>query len=74
MLVAAIYLGLLQSLEMYNKRGKALHKPANGELYLGQGIVPAEKRRVTEYLVLEKRMWYDAPWVIREQMYNSRPI
>jgi protein MBA1 len=24
-----------------------------------------------EYLVLEKRMWYEGPWVIREQIYET---
>ena len=64
---------LLQSLEIYDKRGKALHKSAEGGPPVGLGIVPAERRRVTECLVLEKRMWYDGPWTFREQMYESPP-
>ncbi|KAF8644921.1 hypothetical protein AX16_008203 [Volvariella volvacea WC 439] len=61
-----------QSLEIYDKRGIALHTPANGEQVTpGQKIVPAERRRVTEYLVLEKRMWYDGPWMIREQLWEA---
>ncbi|KAK2461237.1 hypothetical protein APHAL10511_006764 [Amanita phalloides] len=63
-----------QSLEIYDKRGRALHKPADGEPSFGKGTVPAEKRRVTEYLVVEKRMWYDGPWVFREQIYENHPI
>ncbi len=63
----------LQSLEIYDKRGKAVHKSADGGPAVGLGIVPAEKRRVTEYLVLERRMWYDGPWLVREQMYESPP-
>ncbi|PFH50635.1 hypothetical protein AMATHDRAFT_60777 [Amanita thiersii Skay4041] len=60
-----------QSLEIYDKRGKALHKLADGETSLGQGTLPAQRKRVTEYLVLEKRMWYDGPWIFREQLYDS---
>lgn len=37
----------------------------------GYGNCPAERRRVTEYLVFEKRMWYDGPWVIREQLWEA---
>lgn len=61
-----------QSLEIYDKRGKALHKPADSEPNFGPGTFPAERRRVTEYLVIEKRMWYDGPWVFREQVYEGR--
>ncbi|KAF8636909.1 hypothetical protein AX17_003160 [Amanita inopinata Kibby_2008] len=60
-----------QSLEVYDRRGKALHKQAEGGTSFVQGTVPAERKRVTEYLVLEKRMWYDGPWVFREQMYET---
>jgi hypothetical protein len=29
-------------------------------------------KRVVEYLVLERRMWYaDAPWIVREQIYEG---
>ncbi|KAF8635415.1 hypothetical protein AX15_000409 [Amanita polypyramis BW_CC] len=62
-----------QSLEVYDKRGRALHKPVDGGPSFGQGAVPAQRRRVTEYLVIEKRMWYDGPWTFREQMYENRP-
>ncbi|KAF8493619.1 hypothetical protein JB92DRAFT_2998348 [Gautieria morchelliformis] len=34
---------------------------------------PAPKR-VLEYLVLEKRMWYDEPWVVRDQLWEGLPI
>jgi protein MBA1 len=37
------------------------------------GTAPAEKKRVVQYLVLEKRMWYDGPWLIREQIWESAP-
>jgi len=36
----------------------------------GRGNVAAERKRVTEYLVLEKRMWYDGPWTFREQLWE----
>ncbi|KAF8348621.1 hypothetical protein F5887DRAFT_951033 [Amanita rubescens] len=73
MLHALIKFDTEQSLEIYDKRGKALHKSADGGPAVGLGIVPAERRKVTEYLVLEKRMWYDGPWMVREQMYESPP-
>lgn len=50
----------MQSLEVYSKKGTL--------------ISPRESsapRRVTEYLVLEKRMWYDAPWKIKQQMFEG---
>ena len=31
-----------------------------------------EPKRVVEYLVFEKRMWYDTPWVIKEQLHIDR--
>jgi len=45
-----------QSLQIHSKKGELLNP--------GQGA-----KRVVEYLVLEKRMWYDAPWTIREQIF-----
>ncbi|RDB29872.1 putative 39S ribosomal protein L45, mitochondrial [Hypsizygus marmoreus] len=53
-----------QSLEIYDKRGTPLHASHSDDC-------PVEKRRVTEYLVFEKRMWYDGPWVIREQLWEA---
>ncbi|KAF8530409.1 hypothetical protein BU17DRAFT_36274, partial [Hysterangium stoloniferum] len=29
-----------------------------------------EPKRVLEYLVFEKRMWYDEPWVARDQLWQ----
>ncbi|TFK67852.1 hypothetical protein BDN72DRAFT_879375 [Pluteus cervinus] len=63
-----------QSLEIYDQRGKPLHTPASdsGKTTSGLvGTVPAERRRVTEYLVMEKRMWYDGPWTFREQLWET---
>ncbi|KAH9003415.1 hypothetical protein EDB86DRAFT_3073196 [Lactarius hatsudake] len=31
-----------------------------------------EPKRVVEHLLFEKRMWYDTPWVIKEQLYVDR--
>jgi len=47
----------MQSLQVYSAKGDPLSSP--------------EPKRVVEYLVLEKRMWYDTPWFIREQIYES---
>ena len=63
----------VQSLEMYDTWGRAVHRPAGGvaQSISGFGNCPAEKKRVTEYLVFEKRMWYDGPWIIREQLWEA---
>jgi len=31
-----------------------------------------ESKRVVEHLVFEKRMWYDTPWLIKEQLHVDR--
>ncbi|KAH9171346.1 hypothetical protein EDB89DRAFT_1852384, partial [Lactarius sanguifluus] len=31
-----------------------------------------EPKRVVEHLLFEKRMWYDTPWIIKEQLYVDR--
>ena len=31
-----------------------------------------EPKRVVEYLVFEKRMWYNTPWIVKEQLYVDR--
>lgn len=48
-----------QTLETYSKRGDLISPKES-----------STPRRVSEYLVLEKRMWYDAPWKIRQQMFE----
>ena len=48
----------LQSLEVYTKRGE--HVAGDGK-----------PKPVVEYLVFQKRMWYDTPWVVREQLYEG---
>jgi mitochondrial protein MBA1 len=62
---------------MYDLWGKPLHRPATGDGVARpgstsvHGYCPAERKRVTEYLVFEKRMWYDGPWVVREQLWAA---
>ncbi|KAF5381363.1 hypothetical protein D9615_008301 [Tricholomella constricta] len=71
MVHALIRLDTEQSLEIYDRQGNPVHtRPANAA-ELNFGKYPAERRRVTEYLVFEKRMWYDGPWVIREQLWEA---
>lgn len=31
-----------------------------------------EPKRIVEHLLFEKRMWYDTPWVIKEQLHIDR--
>jgi len=56
---ALVRFDTMQSLEIYSKRGDLI-SPRDS----------STPRQVTEYLVLEKRMWYDAPWKIRQQMFE----
>ncbi|THH27886.1 hypothetical protein EUX98_g6288 [Antrodiella citrinella] len=47
----------VQKLDVYTKTGKL--------------IQPSEPKRVVEYLIFQKRMWYDTPWAIRDQLYEG---
>lgn len=47
----------MQKLEVYTKKG--------------QLVQPGEPKRVVEYLIFQKRMWYDVPWVVRDQLYEG---
>jgi len=67
-----IFLSKFQSLEIYDRGGNPLHEPAEGSVCVN-GRVPAKTRHVVQYLVFEKRMWYDGPWVIREQIWDIVP-
>ena len=49
---------VMKSLQIYNKRGALL-----------QG--DETPRNVVEHLVFQKRMWYDAPWVVRDRLYEG---
>jgi len=60
-----------QSLEIYNQQGVALHVPASDEQKSTDTRLPAQRKRVTEYLVMEKRMWLQGPWSFREQLWPS---
>ena len=66
-------LSQFQSLEIYDRKGNPLHEPAEGSVNGLVGRVPAKTRHVVQYLVFEKRMWYDGPWVIREQIWDIVP-
>lgn len=59
---------------MYDRRGHPMHVTDSTGISEGLGMVPAVRKRVTEYLVAEKRMWYDGPWVFREQIYPLSPL
>ncbi|KAA1472553.1 hypothetical protein DENSPDRAFT_838864 [Dentipellis sp. KUC8613] len=48
---------------------QTLERFRNGQLVKGAG--QTTPKPVVEYLVFEKRMWYDGPWVIREQIYEG---
>lgn len=59
------------------RAGAPLHTPATSSADAGvtpqdpnePWRVPAQRRRVTEYLVLEKKGWAVYPWQFREQMW-----
>jgi protein MBA1 len=59
-------------LEIYGPRGEALHEVAEGAVKRPNGTIAAKPKRVTEYLILEKRLWYDTPWIFREQMWETK--
>ncbi|KAH9833261.1 uncharacterized protein C8Q71DRAFT_195789 [Rhodofomes roseus] len=47
----------IQSLAVYTRKGSIVHKQ--------------DPKPVVEFLVLQKRMWYDSPWVIRDVLYEG---
>ncbi|KAJ7100187.1 hypothetical protein B0H15DRAFT_770567 [Mycena belliarum] len=68
-----------QSVEIYDRQGKALHTPAHAagaqpsRLGKTHHAVPAARKRVTEYLVLDKAMYeLDAAWRFRAR-YTPTP-
>ncbi|KAF8965056.1 hypothetical protein BDZ97DRAFT_1813404 [Flammula alnicola] len=75
MMIHALLNSRLNSLEMYTDRGVALHAPATEPHWVADTErveswrVPAQRKRVTEYLVMEKRMWVQGPWQFREQLW-----
>lgn len=61
---------------MYNSQGDPFHtvvtnpdRIIDSEKPKESWRVPAPRKRVTEYLVLEKRMWVQGPWQFREQIW-----
>ncbi|KAI0642779.1 hypothetical protein C8Q79DRAFT_984116 [Trametes meyenii] len=55
---AVVRFDTLQSVETYSKK-------------TGARVGETEPKAVTEYLVFQKRMWYDSPWVIRDRLYEG---
>lgn len=49
---------VLQSVETYSKK-------------TGARVGETPPKPVVEYLVFQKRMWYDSPWIIRDRLYES---
>ena len=37
----------------------------------GERVVEGKPKRVVEFLVFQKRMWYDTPWTIRDQLFEQ---
>ena len=48
----------MKSVEIYSKK-------------TGARVSETEPKPVVEYLVFQKRMWYDSPWVIRNRLYEG---
>ncbi|KAH9852258.1 hypothetical protein C2E23DRAFT_731229 [Lenzites betulinus] len=55
---ALVRFDTLQSIETYNKK-------------TGARLGETEPKPVVEYLVFQKRMWFDSPWVIRDRLYEG---
>ncbi|PIL23308.1 hypothetical protein GSI_14619 [Ganoderma sinense ZZ0214-1] len=55
---AVVRFDTMQSVETYSKK-------------TGARVGETQARPVTEYLVFQKRMWYDSPWVIRDRLYEG---
>ena len=52
---------ILQSVEQYSKK-------------TGARVLQTEPKPVVEYLVFQKRMWFDTPWTIRGQVYEELDV
>ncbi|KAI0631235.1 hypothetical protein C8Q77DRAFT_1062544 [Trametes polyzona] len=55
---AVVRFDTLQSVETYSKK-------------TGARIGETEPKPVVEYLIFQKRMWFDSPWVIRDRLYEG---
>ncbi|KAI5834211.1 hypothetical protein K523DRAFT_263652 [Schizophyllum commune Tattone D] len=76
MIQALVKLDSWQSIESYDKQGRPLHlteaqKKEYGTIQPGRRY-PAIPRRVTEYLVFERKNWQDAPWTVREEAWVGK--
>ncbi|KZT23716.1 hypothetical protein NEOLEDRAFT_1179930 [Neolentinus lepideus HHB14362 ss-1] len=54
----------VQAISFYNKEGKKITR--EGAIALNQEL---EHKRMVDFLVLEKKMWYDSPWTIRDSLH-----
>ncbi|EJF59726.1 hypothetical protein DICSQDRAFT_108332 [Dichomitus squalens LYAD-421 SS1] len=55
---AVVRFDTMQSVESYSKK-------------TGARVGATEPKPVVEYLVFQKRMWYDSPWIIRDRLYEG---
>ncbi|KAI0370544.1 hypothetical protein BV20DRAFT_1121241 [Pilatotrama ljubarskyi] len=55
---AVVRFDTLQSVETYSKK-------------TGARVGETQPRPVVEYLVVQKRMWFDSPWIIRDRLYEG---
>ncbi|RPD61419.1 hypothetical protein L226DRAFT_462292 [Lentinus tigrinus ALCF2SS1-7] len=55
---AVVRFDTLQSVETYSKK-------------TGARVGESQPKPVVEYLVFQKRMWFDSPWVIRDRLYEG---
>ncbi|KAL7277237.1 hypothetical protein ACG7TL_009089 [Trametes sanguinea] len=55
---ALVRFDTIQSIETYSKK-------------TGVRVGETEPKPVVEYLVFQKRMWFDSPWVIRDRLYEG---
>ncbi|PCH35383.1 hypothetical protein WOLCODRAFT_139877 [Wolfiporia cocos MD-104 SS10] len=55
---ALVRFDTFQSLNVYSKKGVLLHEQT-------------DPKPVVEYLVVQKRLWYDTPWAFRDRIYEG---
>ncbi|KDQ58710.1 hypothetical protein JAAARDRAFT_34560 [Jaapia argillacea MUCL 33604] len=66
MVQALVKFDTIQTLQTFTRDGTLL--TSSGQISLDQKAAP-RPRNVVEYMVFEKKMWYDTPWIIRDQIY-----
>ncbi len=37
-------------------------------------MVDEKPKRVVQYLVFQKRMWYNTPWIIRNEVFENMDV